>query len=160
MNKFLLATAAAFCSFAAVAQTPAPGQAVATAANMKNDDKPRTAAEKARQEALKDQRKADEQREKAGDKLRKDEYKDRSEALKDQRKADEQREKATDKFSKDAAKDREESLEREHKIAREVAKRDKPMKPEHSARGEHAHGTHANYGKHLGDHAGGGKGHK
>lgn len=114
MNKFLLATAAAFCSFAAVAQTPAPGQAVAMAAKMKNDDKPRTAADKARQEAAKDQRKADEQREKAGDKLRKEESKDRSEAA-------------------------------------------KPMKHEHSARGEHAHGDH---GKHLGDHAGGGKGHK
>lgn len=62
MNKFLLANAAVFCSFAAVAQTSPPAPAV----NMKNDDKPRTAAEKARQEALKDQRKADEQREKAG----------------------------------------------------------------------------------------------
>lgn len=145
MKKFLLATAAAFCSFAAVAQTPAPGQAVGMAAKMKNDDKPRTDAEKARQDARQDQRKADEQREKAGDKLRKEDSKDRSEAMKDQRKADEQREQAGDKLRKEDSEDR---------------KRDKPMKPEHSARGEHAHGDHANRGQHTGDHAGGGKGHK
>ena len=163
MNKFLLATAAAFCSLAAVAQTPAPGPAVATAAQMKNDDKPRTAAEKARQEALKDQRKAEEQREKAGDKLRKEDYKDRSEALKDQRKAEEQREKAGDKLGKDAAKERAEALEHEQKEGREAArpaKLDKPMKREHSARGEHARGEHGDHGKHVGDHSGGGKGHK
>lgn len=133
MKNLMLAATAALFSFAAAAQTPAPpvagqtpaagrayGDAVSTAAQMKNDDKARRPFKptKAQKEAQKDQKEA-----------AKDLARDQKEALKDRKEAG----KDLTRDQKEAAKDRKEM--------RKDGLRDQRAHAEHGhgARGEHGH---------------------
>ena len=153
MKNLMLAASAALFSFAAAAQTPAPpvagqtpadgrayGQAVSTAAQMKNDDKARRPFKltKAQKEDLKDRKEAG--RDLARD--QKEALKDRKEAGKDLTRDQKEAAKDRKEFQKDVLHDQKESakdLRKENHMA--DVRADKHERPEHGlgARGEHGH---------------------